>query len=140
MPLGTEVGLGSDHTVLDGDPAPLHGKGQSSLRFGPCLLWPNGWMNQDTAWYRGKPRPKPHCVGWGHSSPEKGAQHAPTLAQTARWIKMPLDLEVGLSPGDFVLDGDPAPLSPKGAQTSNFRPISVAAKWLHGSRCHLPWG
>ena len=30
--------------------------------------------------------------------------------------------------------------SPKGAQPPpNFRPISVAAKWLHGSRCHLVW-
>ena len=28
----------------------------------------------------------------------------------AAWIKMPLGMEVGLSPGDFVLDGDPAPL------------------------------
>jgi len=31
----------------------------------------------------------------------------------AGWIKMPLGMEVGLGPGDFVLDGDPAPLSPK---------------------------
>ena len=28
---------------------------------------------------------------------------------------MPLSIEVGLSPGDFVLDGDPAP-TPKGAE------------------------
>jgi len=28
---------------------------------------------------------------------------------------MPLRMEVGLSPGDFVLDGDPAP-TPKGAE------------------------
>jgi len=28
----------------------------------------------------------------------------------AAWIKMSLGMEVGLSPGDFVLDGDPAPL------------------------------
>ena len=27
---------------------------------------------------------------------------------------MVLGIEVGLSPGDFVLDGNPAPLSPKG--------------------------
>jgi len=27
----------------------------------------------------------------------------------AGWIKMPLGTEVGLGPGDFVLDGDPAP-------------------------------
>jgi len=27
----------------------------------------------------------------------------------AAWIKMPLGMELGLSSGDFVLDGDPAP-------------------------------
>jgi len=49
---------------------------------------------------------------------------------------MPLGMEVGLSPNDFVLDGDPAP-SQKGAEPHNFRPMSIAAKRLHGSRCHL---
>jgi len=29
--------------------------------------------------------------------------------QTVGWIKMSLDTEVGLGPGDVVLDGDPAP-------------------------------
>jgi len=28
----------------------------------------------------------------------------------AAWIKMSLGMELGLGPGDFVLDGDPAPL------------------------------
>jgi len=35
----------------------------------------------------------------------------------AAWIKMPvmpLGMEVGLGPGDFVLDWDPAPLTKKG--------------------------
>jgi len=32
---------------------------------------------------------------------------------------MPLGMEVGLSPGDFVLDGDPAPIS-KGADPPQF--------------------
>jgi len=27
----------------------------------------------------------------------------------AAWIKMPLGMELGIGPGDFVLDGDPAP-------------------------------
>ena len=31
----------------------------------------------------------------------------------AGWIKMPLGMEIGLGPGDFVLDRDPAPPSPK---------------------------
>ena len=33
----------------------------------------------------------------------------------------------------------PSSPSPKGAQPPNFRPISVVAKWLHGSRCRLVW-
>ena len=47
MPLGTEVGFGPDDIVLDGDPAPPFPKnGQSPLPiFGPCLLWPNCWMD-----------------------------------------------------------------------------------------------
>ena len=37
--------------------------------------------------------------------------------QTVGRIKMKLGTEVGLSPGDFVLDGNPAPL--------NFRPMFI---------------
>jgi len=33
------------------------------------------------------------------------------VVATAGCIKMPLAMEVGLSSGEFVLDGDPAPLS-----------------------------
>jgi len=35
MPLGTEVGLGRGHIVLDGDPAPSKGHSSPPL-FGPC--------------------------------------------------------------------------------------------------------
>ena len=35
----------------------------------------------------------------------------------AAWIRMPLSMELGLSPGDFVLDGDPALPSPKRGQS-----------------------
>jgi len=55
--------------------------------------------------------------------------------QMAAWIKMPLGMEVGLAlgPGDFVLDGDPAPAQ-QGGGPPNFRPMSIAAKRLDGSR------
>ena len=33
---------------------------------------------------------------------------------------MPLGMEVGLSPGDFVLDGDPVPLPQKGQSLTQF--------------------
>ena len=32
----------------------------------------------------------------------------------ATWIKIALRMELGLGPGDFLLDEDPAPPSPKG--------------------------
>jgi len=48
--------------------------------------------------------------------PKKGAEipriFGPfLLCQTAECIKMPLGMEVGLIPGDFVLDGDSVPLA-----------------------------
>jgi len=46
--LGMQVGLGPVHTVLDGDPAPP--KGAQPPIFGPCLLYPNGWMDKDATW------------------------------------------------------------------------------------------
>ena len=52
MPLGRAVDLGPGHIVLDGDPAPSPKGGTAPPPiFGPCLLWPNGWMHQlDTTW------------------------------------------------------------------------------------------
>ena len=45
MPLGADVGLGTGHIVLDGDPAPP--KGAQPPIFSPCLFRPNVWMDQD---------------------------------------------------------------------------------------------
>jgi len=50
MPLGTEVGRGPGDIVLHRDPVPPK-MGHSPLPLlGPCLLWPNDWMDQDTTW------------------------------------------------------------------------------------------
>ena len=54
-------------------------------------------------------------------------------------IKIKLGMQVGLGPGHIVLGGDPAPLPQRGVEPPSFWPISVAAKWLDGSRCHLVW-
>jgi len=56
--------------------------------------------------------------------------------QMAGCIKVPLGMEVGLSLDDCVRWG-PSPLSKRGGAPPNFRPTSIVAKWLHGSRCHL---
>jgi len=77
-------------------------------------------------------------------APQKG--HSPQFSahiccgQTAGWIKTTLGTEVSLGPGHIVLDGDPAPLPKRGpSPLSNFRTISIVAKLLDASRCHLVW-
>jgi len=41
-------------------------------------LWPNGWTDHDETWHAGRPRPWPHCVRWGPSSPSsKGHSTSP---------------------------------------------------------------
>ena len=63
--------------------------------------------------------PQPHCIRWGSSPPPKKGHSPQFLAhvccgQTAGWVKIPLSAEVGLGPGDIVLDGDPAPPRKRG--------------------------
>ena len=82
-------------------------------------------MHQDATWYGGRPQPKGLCVRWGPSPYRKGGVVPQFSAhvycgQTAAWIKMPFGLEVDLGPGDFVLDGYPAPLPKKGAEPPKF--------------------
>ena len=95
-------------------PSPKRGRSPFPI-FGPCLLWPNCWMDQGGTWHGGGPWSRPHCARWGHSSPPpKKGQSPPFLAyvycgQTAGWIKTPLAMEVDLGPNHIVLDGDQAP-------------------------------
>jgi len=51
MKLGTLVGLGPGHIVLEGDPAPPPPLGNSHPIFGPYPLRPNGCIDQDSTWY-----------------------------------------------------------------------------------------
>ena len=56
--------------------------------------------------------------------------------QTAGCIKVPLGMEVGVNLGNCVRWG-PSPLPQKGGALPNFRPTSIVAKRLHGSRYHV---
>jgi len=49
---------------------------------------------------------------------------------------MPLGKDVPLSPGHIVSGGDPAPPNVH-SRPPHFRPLSIVAKRLDGSRCHL---
>ena len=81
MPLGTDVGLRLRNIVFDVDPAIPRKKGTSTPpNFGPCLLWPNGWMDEDAAWYGTEVDIGPgHIVLDGVPAPAKGAQQPPLL-------------------------------------------------------------
>jgi len=71
-------------------------------------------------------------------SPHKGVEPPPQFSahfycgQTAGCIKMPLGMEVDLSPRDFVLDGDPTP-SQKGGGAPQFSAhvyCGQTAEWI----------
>jgi len=97
------------------------------------VLWPNGGVDQDETWHRGRPQPRLHCLRWELSSSPKRAQRRPPpqfsahicCDQTTGWIKMPLGTEVGLGQRHIVLDGEPAssPIRGSHPQFPNFRPI-----------------
>jgi len=54
MPLCMDVGLSPGDFVLDGDPVPPpQQRGGAPQIFGPCIVWPNGWMDQDATWHGG---------------------------------------------------------------------------------------
>jgi len=112
MPLGTEVGLGPSHIVLDGDPANPPRRGHSSLfsahyYCGQTAGWIKIPLGTEVGLGRG------HVVlDWDPSSPTKKGAHV-YCDQTDGWIKMPFGTEVGLGPGDI---GTQLPHPWKGAQ------------------------
>jgi len=125
------------HCVRWGPSSPSQkGSGTPSPILAPCILWPNGWIDQDGTWHGGESLSRPHCARWGPSSPPPKRGQSPQFSahfycgQTAGCFKMPLDMNVGISPGDFVIDGDTALTKRGGAP--NFRPTSIVAKRLHG--------
>jgi len=67
-PLGMEVCLGPGDFVFHGNQLPQKKGAAIHPIFGLCLTWPNGWIDQDTTSYGGRPRPRPHCARWGPSS------------------------------------------------------------------------
>jgi len=92
-PLGTEVGLGPGDVVLDGNPAPPRMGTAPQFSAHVCCGETTGWMKMPlgTSWYGSRPRPRPHCVRRGPSSPAKGAQQpAPLFGACLLWPRSPI--------------------------------------------------
>jgi len=97
-------------------------------------LWQNGWTDQDRTWHAGRPRPRPHYLRWGPSTPSPKGQRLQFLAhiccgQMTGWIKMLLGMKVGLGPGDFVLDGTQLHSPKRGRSPPIFVPCLL---WQNG--------
>jgi len=91
MSLGMVVGLGPGDLVLDEDLAAPSQKGAEPLPiFGPCLLWPHDWMDQDGTWHGGGPRSRPHCARWGPSCPCERGTAPPLFGRYLLWPRSPI--------------------------------------------------
>ena len=117
--------------VLNGDwgpSCPFPKEGAEPPIFGPCLLWPNRWMDVHGTWHGGGPRSRPKCARWRPSSPPQKRGHSPQFSahvccgQTAGWIKMRLGTKVGLGSGCIVLHGDATAPSQMGHRPPIFGP------------------
>jgi len=93
MPLGMEVGLSPGVFELDGDSAPSPQKDAALPNFRPTSIVAKRLMGTRLPSHKG-------------AQPQFSA--SARCGQTAGWTKMPLGMEVGLHPGDFVFNGDPA--------------------------------
>jgi len=79
MPPGVVVGLDpSDIMLYEGPTSPSPKERAQPPIFGPCLLSPNGWMDEDATWYEDRARPRPHCVTWDPAPlPKRGTAPPP---------------------------------------------------------------
>jgi len=136
MPLGMEVGLTWGLCVRWRPASPVK-KGAEPPIFGPCLLRPNGWMDQDATWYRGRPQPRRLCVRWGPSSPpKKGTEPPPIFGPFLLWPNGWMHQDAtwyGGRPHRTLCSMETSFPSQKGGRAPNFWPMSIAAKRLDAS-------
>ena len=103
---------------------------------GQTVRWIKMKLGMQVVW------PRTHCVKWGpSSSSSKGAQ-SPLFGPYLLWPKGCMDQDATWRGGRPQFWGlcfrwRPSPLPKKGAEPPIFGPMSIAAKRLHGSRCHL---
>jgi len=140
MPLGTEVGLGPDATVLDGDPTPLPKKGSEP----PPQFSTHVYCGQTAGWIKMALGME---VGLGPGHTVLDGNPAPLLKKGERALNL---RPISLSPNSWMhqdatwYGGRPQPRrlcvrwGPSHPQKKgtpippNFWPMSIVAKWLDG--------
>jgi len=101
------------------------------------VLWQNGWTDQDETRHAGMPRPWPHCVRWGPSSPSpKGHSSPPIFVPYLLWPNSCVDQDETWyasrpRPRPHCVRWGPSSPSPKGAQPPIFGPYLLSPNgWL----------
>ena len=129
-------------------PPAQKGSGAPKKFFGTCLLWPNGWMDQDATWLEGRPQPRRLCVRWEPSPPPRKGGIAPSpifgpfLLWPNGWMHQDATWYGGRSQTRRLwVRWGPSPLPQgrrrPGAESPNFRPMVIVAQRLDASRCLL---
>jgi len=139
MKLGTQVGVGPGHIVLDGDPATLPERaGAPQFSAHICHVQIPAWIRM-TLGRELNLSPGDYVLDRDQAPPKKAAEPPSQFSayfycgQTAGCIK--------LSSGDFVLDGDPCSQPPqKEGEPQNIFGPCILSKRLDGSRRHLAVG
>jgi len=140
MKLGMQLGHGPGNVVLHGNPAPLPIGAQPPI-FGPYLLRPIGWMSLAIEIGLG---PGDFLLeGEPAAPPQKGGGvPLPIFGPCPLWPNCWMDQDGTWHGGRPWCRPHRArwrPSSPpqKGGVVPNFRHMSIVAKRLDGSRCHL---
>ena len=96
-------------------------------------------MDEAGTWHRGRPQPRRLCFrGDLVPLPQKGAEPLPNFRPISivanGWMHQDamLGMELGLDPGEFVLDFDPVAPPQEGGRPPNFRPMFIVTKRLDG--------
>jgi len=109
------------------------------------VLCPNGCMDQDETWHAGRPRPWPHCVRWGPSSPSPKGEQPPIFGLYLLWSNGCMDQDATWYEGRprpmrlGVRWGPHSPYPKGGKAPPNHGPMFIVAKLLGGSRWYLAW-
>ena len=90
-------------------------------------------MDEDATWYGGRPRPRPHCVTWGPSSPQKAQlpnfRPMSVVAKRLDGLRCQLVRRYRPWPRPHCVRRGPSSPPRKGAQQPpTFRPMSIVAK------------
>jgi len=140
MPFGIDIGLIPGDFVLDGDPVPSPKRGRSPPKFSARV-----YCGQTAEWIKMVGQHRRLCVRRGPSPyPQRGGAPSPIFGPFLLWPNGWMHQDATWyggrpQPRRLHVRWGPSFPSLKGAQSPNFRSMSLVAKRLDGLRWHLVW-